>query len=245
MRTCRTENKSTKGLQENYICSILWSPGGTRLKNSFEYSASTEFFYQNYNLNAIIRCIGGSGGHRQHAPLLRVQILLFWHTNFLKHSRFGSWCPPMRSAPPTGNPGSATEMYTISIGSRHESCAIHLSAYLCLRGWIRKISFFISLSGLLMLNEFLEGNPWTLNKISLQAKAGVQIQARECFQNLLMYRVDWNFSHVVIALFGILTACPGGHKKAELQLRIIPVLFFIYASEKASTHVASWVPTMR
>ena len=30
----------------------------------------------------------------------KVQILLFWHTNFSKHSRLGSWHPPTRWAPP-------------------------------------------------------------------------------------------------------------------------------------------------
>ena len=31
---------------------------------------------------------------------LRVQILSFRHTNFMKHSHLGSWRPPMRLAPP-------------------------------------------------------------------------------------------------------------------------------------------------
>ena len=34
-----------------------------------------------------------------HAPLW-VQILSFWHTNFLKHSHLGSWCPPWGWHPP-------------------------------------------------------------------------------------------------------------------------------------------------
>ena len=44
--------------------------------------------------------IGGSG-----APPPRVQILSFWHTNFKKRSRLGSWHPPpppTRLAPPYG-----------------------------------------------------------------------------------------------------------------------------------------------
>ena len=45
---------------------------------------------------------GSRGGCRRRAPPLRVQILSFWHTNFSKRSRLGSWRPP------TGNPGSAT-----------------------------------------------------------------------------------------------------------------------------------------
>ena len=47
-----------------------------------------------------------------HAPL-RVQILSFRHTKFLKSSHLGSpRPPPMRSTPPpTGNPGSATAIY--------------------------------------------------------------------------------------------------------------------------------------
>ena len=40
---------------------------------------------------------GGAAGVRPH---LRVEILLFWHTNFLKCSCLGSQCPPMRWAPP-------------------------------------------------------------------------------------------------------------------------------------------------
>ena len=43
---------------------------------------------------------GGSRGCHQHATPLRVQIILFWHTNFSKRSRLGSWHPPMRLAPP-------------------------------------------------------------------------------------------------------------------------------------------------
>ena len=39
---------------------------------------------------------------------LRVQILSIWHTKFSKRNCLGSQCPPMRSAPPTGYPGSAT-----------------------------------------------------------------------------------------------------------------------------------------
>ena len=42
----------------------------------------------------------------QGAPLarapLQVQILSFWHTNFSKRSRLGSWHPPTRLAPPYG-----------------------------------------------------------------------------------------------------------------------------------------------
>ena len=37
--------------------------------------------------------IGGSSGRRRRAPP-RVQILSFWHTNFLKRSCLGSWRPP-------------------------------------------------------------------------------------------------------------------------------------------------------
>ena len=40
---------------------------------------------------------GGAAGAR---PPLRVQILSFWHTNFSKCSRLGSWRPPTRSARP-------------------------------------------------------------------------------------------------------------------------------------------------
>ena len=43
--------------------------------------------------------IGGSRGRRRRPPP-RVQILSFRHTNFTKCSRLGSWCPPMRLAPP-------------------------------------------------------------------------------------------------------------------------------------------------
>ena len=53
---------------------------------------------------------GSRGAPPAHAPL-RVQILSFWHTNFSKCSRLGSWRPPYEvGAPPTGNPGSATVM---------------------------------------------------------------------------------------------------------------------------------------
>ena len=38
---------------------------------------------------------GGSRGATGMCPLW-VQILSFWHTNFSKHSRLGSWHPPMR-----------------------------------------------------------------------------------------------------------------------------------------------------
>ena len=48
----------------------------------------------------IIMISGGSRGRRRRAPPLRVQILSFWHTNFSKRSRLGSWRPPTRSAPP-------------------------------------------------------------------------------------------------------------------------------------------------
>ena len=34
------------------------------------------------------------------APPPRVQILLFWHTNFSKRSHLGSWRPPTMSVPP-------------------------------------------------------------------------------------------------------------------------------------------------
>ena len=51
---------------------------------------------------------GGSRGCRQRAPPLRAQILSFWHTNFSKRSRLGSWRPLRGRRPPTGNPGSAT-----------------------------------------------------------------------------------------------------------------------------------------
>ena len=46
---------------------------------------------------------GGAGAYP-----LQVQILSFWHTNFLKSSHLGSWFPPWGQHPPTGNPGSAT-----------------------------------------------------------------------------------------------------------------------------------------
>ena len=55
---------------------------------------------------------GGSRVHRRRAPLPppppRVQILSFWHTNFFKRSRLGSWHPLRGWRPPTGNPGSVT-----------------------------------------------------------------------------------------------------------------------------------------
>ena len=38
-----------------------------------------------------IDCKYFTGGSRERPP--RVQILSFWHTNFSKHSRFGSWRP--------------------------------------------------------------------------------------------------------------------------------------------------------
>ena len=59
----------------------------------------------------LLNCIGGSRGGTcpaQRPP--RVQIILFRHTNFSKHNRLGSPRPPTRSTPPTGNPGSATEL---------------------------------------------------------------------------------------------------------------------------------------
>ena len=60
-----------------------------------------DLFFQ----NALVEYIGvlqtptTIGGSRGHAPL-RVQILSFWHTNFMKRSHFWSPCPPMRSTPP-------------------------------------------------------------------------------------------------------------------------------------------------
>ena len=53
--------------------------------------------------------IGGSRGHAQRTPPLRVQILSFRHTKFLKCNRLGIRRPPYEIvASPTGNPGSAT-----------------------------------------------------------------------------------------------------------------------------------------
>ena len=61
-------------------------------------------------LNWIIY-IGGSRGRARRAPPLRVQILSFWHAKFSKHSRLGGPQPPYEvHGPPTGNPGSATDL---------------------------------------------------------------------------------------------------------------------------------------
>ena len=76
-----------------------------------------QLFYQTikniYLLYKITPKGDGIGGSRRAPPVcapLRVQILSFWHTNLLKHSRppwelvppLWGWCPPM------GNPGSTT-----------------------------------------------------------------------------------------------------------------------------------------
>ena len=48
----------------------------------------------------LLHCSGGSRGvPLAHTPP-RVQILLFWHTNFLKRSRLGSWHPPYEVGTP-------------------------------------------------------------------------------------------------------------------------------------------------
>ena len=78
----------------------------TRNKNSF---ALLIFLWTLEKLT----CIGGfRGGRIRRAPPLRDPILSFWHTNFTKRSRLHA--PPTRSTPPTGNPGSATDLYYLS-----------------------------------------------------------------------------------------------------------------------------------
>ena len=56
--------------------------------------------------------IGGSrGAHLARTPPLRVPILSFWHTKFSKRNHLGSPHPLLRGPrPPTGNPGSATDI---------------------------------------------------------------------------------------------------------------------------------------
>ena len=47
------------------------------------------------NIYKTLDSIGGSRGRRR--PF---QILSFWHTNFLKRSHLGSWCPPYEVGAP-------------------------------------------------------------------------------------------------------------------------------------------------
>ena len=56
-------------------------------------------------------CIGESRGHHRRALPLSVQILSFLHTNFPRCHRIRPWPPlPGRRPPPSGNPGSATDL---------------------------------------------------------------------------------------------------------------------------------------
>ena len=61
----------------------------------------------------ILNCFVFSGRSRGVLPARppRVQILSFWHTNFLKWSHLRSWHPPTRLVPPMGNPGSAAGLW--------------------------------------------------------------------------------------------------------------------------------------
>ena len=61
---------------------------------SLEFMGWIPFDRQNSNL-----AFADPGGTAGVCPP-RVQILSFWHTNFLKRSHLGSWRPPTRSAPP-------------------------------------------------------------------------------------------------------------------------------------------------
>ena len=63
---------------------------------------SLKIHYKISNYGALILWYSGGsrGGRHRHVPPPRVEILSFWHTNFTKRSRLGSWHPPMRLAPP-------------------------------------------------------------------------------------------------------------------------------------------------
>ena len=74
---------------------------------------------------------GGAAGARP----LSIQILSFLHTNFLQCRRVGPWRPPYEvSAPPSGNPGSATAVtdpgFPVGWG-RGLSRQLHFENFVC------------------------------------------------------------------------------------------------------------------
>ena len=80
------------------VCRPKWSATGDKIFWTWSFRIS---------LHALAD-LGGVPGARP--P--KVQILSFWHTNFLKRKHLGS--PPhyeTSTSPPTGIPGSATDMY--------------------------------------------------------------------------------------------------------------------------------------
>ena len=100
-------------LTKSWICYWPMTFEKSTVNQRLLVSVTTFFMFTNTCLHEtscqhwdVLADPGGTAS--MHPP--RVQILSFWHTNFMKCSHLGSWHPPMRLVPPMGNPGSTTEM---------------------------------------------------------------------------------------------------------------------------------------
>ena len=99
------------------------------------------------------------GAHPAHAPPPpRDPILSFWHTNFMKRSCLGSPRPPYEvHAPPTGNPGSATALYSVMVqvmsqNYRLDSDNLHrflAQSWICLQVQVYKYFCYLFVSPVL------------------------------------------------------------------------------------------------